>query len=222
MFKLDIEYEQDLINYKEHVINSLVEKYDSFDYRGPGRSMRNIELSLVYWLIKTFKPNGFFESGIWRARCTFVIAESLKYLELDIPYYIACSKKYKKSPEVKKVVKDYPNIIPIYAQGQAAAKKVSGINKLGMLIDGPKWRDFADMKQLYKRIQQNNKIIFSYHHDISKNHTKDRPYFRKYYKRNKEIFCHWEPKVSKTSKFLIENNNRETIMGGALIRRSIL
>jgi hypothetical protein len=58
--------------------------------------MRNIDLSLVYYLIREYKPDAFFESGIWRGRCTFIVAESLKQLGLDIPYYIACSSKYRK------------------------------------------------------------------------------------------------------------------------------
>jgi len=205
-----------------NVIESLMSKYDFFTRRGPGRSMRNIDLSLAYWFLKKYQPDGFFESGIWWGRCSYIVAESMKQLKIDIPYYLAAT--YNKHPRIELLKKDYPNVRVLYTTGQNAVNHIRGYNKMGMLIDGPKWRHKKDMYALYRRMMRHNTIAFSIHDDTTKKeHPRDYRQLREYYLKTKNYFTLWRPSYNEVGKR--SNNldkNRENLSVAALINRSLL
>lgn len=213
-------YSESLKEFK-NIIKYLENKYQFFSYRGPPRSMRNLELSIVYWLIKTYKPTAFFESGIWWGRCTYPTIEGIRRLGINIPYHIASTYKCE---QIDILQKEYDNLVVHYAPGQTAAKQVENEERLGILIDGPKWRHTTRMHKMYRRLEKSSKLIFAYHHDVSKDHKLDYPYFEKYYKENREKFLRWRPQkyVSPESRYFIDGNKKENIMGAALIARDIL
>tara|TARA_Y100000034_G_C6788729_1_gene352958 strand:- start:56 stop:730 length:675 start_codon:yes stop_codon:yes gene_type:complete len=215
------DYEASLPDFKD-VIEYLVDKHDFFSYRGSGRSMRNIDLSVVNWFLKKYKPSAFFESGIWRGRCTIIMAECIKRLDLGIPYYIAILKKYRDVPELDVIFKEYPFVEPIYSPGESAVKNLRRIKHLGMLIDGPKWRDADTMRKLYRRCERHNNIDFVVHHDIL-DHSLDKPNWNNFCKDRKDTFTKWYPdsSISSESKIFIDGNT-ELIMSAALISNDLL
>lgn len=188
------EYESCLPDFKK-VLLCLESKYDFFNYYGDARSMMNVELSQVYWFLKKYKPKVFFESGIWWGRCTYIVAESMRQLGMEIPYYIAATSQYKKEKRIRTLLKDYPNITAVWKPGEVTAGLIPASNDIAMLIDGPKWRHAAKMKKLYKSIMRKSRILFSVHHDAESVHNvTDMRILKSWYSKHKKHFTLWRPR----------------------------
>jgi len=213
------EHEDCLKEFKD-IILFLASKYEFFPYKHIRRNIRNIDLSLIYWFMKKYRPDGFFESGILWSRSTCVIAESMKRLKLDIPYYIAATCKHQ---SLTILVKKYPNIIMKHTTGQNLAPEVKKFNNLGVLIDGPKWKYEKKMRLIYYHLMKKNKIAFAFHHDISGGSRRNKDGFRKFYHRNSYYFDSWYPNkiIDKKMKMYIDKENKP-VLSAAYINREII
>lgn len=162
-----IQFTEDMIQRFDAILKKCIENFDFINYeRGEEhrKSLSNVELFAIFCTINKYKPDIFFESGIWKGRSTLILLECIKNLDLKTKYYAAAFPAY---TNIFKIKKRYDNLDILECKGEVASKYIKNNKTVGCLIDAPKLRkEYKNTFRLYDNIFNNNESCFLFQHDL--------------------------------------------------------